>query len=80
MIDAFVLGRVGIALDSSRPALRRAARADERIAAVVCDAWRALPIRDGVVAAVLCVFAPRNAEELRRIGYVGGRARRGGEG
>jgi 23S rRNA (guanine745-N1)-methyltransferase len=58
-------GRVGIALDSSRYALRRAARAG--LAAVGCDAWRALPVRDGVAAAVLCVFAPRNADELRRI-------------
>jgi 23S rRNA (guanine745-N1)-methyltransferase len=58
-------GRVGIALDSSRYALRRAARGG--LAAVGCDAWRALPVRDGVAAAVLCVFAPRNADELRRI-------------
>jgi 23S rRNA (guanine745-N1)-methyltransferase len=60
-------GRVGIALDSSRAALRRALKADARIAAVVCDAWRRLPIRDGVAAAVLSVFAPRNVGEMRRI-------------
>jgi 23S rRNA (guanine745-N1)-methyltransferase len=29
--------------------------------------WRGLPVRDGVAAAVLCVFAPRNAAEMRRI-------------
>jgi SAM-dependent methyltransferase len=63
-------GRVGIALDSSRAALRRAARAG--LGAVVCDAWRALPVRDGVAAAVLCVFAPRNVDEMRRILAPGG--------
>ena len=64
-------GRVAIALDSSRYALRRAARAG--LAAVGCDAWRALPVRDGVASAVLCVFAPRNVQELRRILAPGGR-------
>jgi len=62
-------GRVGIALDSSRYALRRAARAG--LGAVVCDAWRGLPVRDGVADAVLCVFAPRNTDELRRIAAPG---------
>jgi 23S rRNA (guanine745-N1)-methyltransferase len=61
----------GIALDSSRYAARRAARAG--LASVVCDAWRALPVRDGVAAAVLCVFAPRNPGEMRRISAPGGR-------
>jgi 23S rRNA (guanine745-N1)-methyltransferase len=63
-------GRVGIALDSSREALRRAAR--DGLGAVVCDAWRALPVRDGVADAVLCVFAPRNVDEMRRILAPGG--------
>ena len=62
--------RVGIALDSSRYALRRAARAG--LGAVVCDAWRPLPVRDGVADAVLCVFAPRNAAEMRRVLAPGG--------
>jgi 23S rRNA (guanine745-N1)-methyltransferase len=61
---------VGIALDSSRYAARRAARAG--LGAVVCDVWRGLPVRDGVAAAVLCVFAPRNAVEMRRILAPGG--------
>jgi 23S rRNA (guanine745-N1)-methyltransferase len=60
----------GIALDSSRYAARRAARAG--LGAVVCDVWRGLPVRDGVAAAVLCVFAPRNAAEMRRILAPGG--------
>src|ERR1700742_1792505 len=58
---------VGIALDSSKYALRRAARAHPRIGAVACDAWRALPIRDEAATLVLSVFAPRNATEIARI-------------
>jgi 23S rRNA (guanine745-N1)-methyltransferase len=60
-------GRVGIALDSSKHAARRSARAHPRAGAVVCDVWRRLPVRDGAAAAVLDVFAPRNGPELRRI-------------
>ena len=59
--------RIGIALDSSTPALRRAAKAHPRIAAVACDAWRELPLADGAAAVVLSVFAPRNATEIRRV-------------
>jgi len=58
---------VGIALDVSKFALRRAARAHERIGAVVADAWRALPLREAAVDVAINVFAPRNAAELRRI-------------
>ncbi|HEY5197893.1 MAG TPA: methyltransferase domain-containing protein [Solirubrobacteraceae bacterium] len=60
-------GRRGVALDSSRPALRRAIRADPAIAGVVCDAWGPLPVRDGAADVVLSVFAPRNAAEIARI-------------
>jgi 23S rRNA (guanine745-N1)-methyltransferase len=60
-------GRAGLALDLSKHAARRAARAHPRIGAVVCDAWRELPVRDGAAALALCAFAPRNAGELRRI-------------
>ncbi|HEY1277995.1 MAG TPA: hypothetical protein VGF25_24020 [Thermoleophilaceae bacterium] len=60
-------GRVGLALDSSPAALRRAARAHPRMAAVGCDAWRPLPVRDGVAAVVLSVFAPRRGDELARV-------------
>lgn len=58
---------VGVALDVSKFALRRAARAHDRIGAVVADAWRALPLRDASVDVALNVFAPRNSAELRRI-------------
>ncbi|HEY3501906.1 MAG TPA: 23S rRNA methyltransferase [Actinocatenispora sp.] len=60
-------GRVGLALDLSRYALRRAARAHPRVAAVGADTWRPLPVRTGSVGLVLNVFAPRNAAEIRRV-------------
>ena len=60
-------GRVGIALDRSRYALRRAARAHERIGAVACDVWRRMPVADTAAVLALNVFAPRNGAELRRI-------------
>lgn len=60
-------GAAGLALDRSRYALRRAARAHPRAGAVACDVWRALPVRSGVAAVALSIFAPRNAAEMRRI-------------
>ena len=57
----------GFALDSSRPALRRAARGAPAITAVACDIWDALPLQDDVADVVLNVFAPRNAAEIRRV-------------
>jgi 23S rRNA (guanine745-N1)-methyltransferase len=65
-------GRVGLALDLSKHALRRAARAHPRIAAVACDAWRPLPVRDSVADLVLSVFAPRNGPEIARVLRPGG--------
>jgi 23S rRNA (guanine745-N1)-methyltransferase len=62
----------GLALDVSKPALRRAARAHPRMAAVACDSWRPLPLGDGVAAAVLNVFAPRNGPEIARVLRPGG--------
>ncbi len=65
-------GRAGLALDLSKHAARRAARAHPRIGAVVCDAWEALPVASGAVAVALDVFAPRNAPELARVLAPGG--------
>lgn len=64
--------RAGLALDTSTAALRRAAKIHPRIAAVGADAWKPLPLRDGVAALVLSVFAPRNVDELARILAEGG--------
>ena len=66
-------GARGYALDSSRPALRRAARAHPEITAVACDIWDALPLDDAVADVLLNVFAPRNAAEMRRVLAPGGR-------
>jgi 23S rRNA (guanine745-N1)-methyltransferase len=62
----------GIAVDASPAALRRAARAHERAAAVGADAWKPLPLRDGIATIVLSVFAPRNASEMARTLAPGG--------
>jgi 23S rRNA (guanine745-N1)-methyltransferase len=68
-----VPGRAGLALDASKFALRRAARAHPRIGAVGADAWHPLPVADASAAVVLNVFAPRNGAELRRILHPDGR-------
>lgn len=60
-------GRVGIALEIAKPALKRAARAHPRLGAVGADTWARLPVRDGAIAVALNVFAPRNAAELARV-------------
>lgn len=65
-------GAVGIALDSSRYAARRAARAHPRAGAVVADAWTGLPVRTGSIAVVLDVFSPRNGAETARVLRPGG--------
>jgi 23S rRNA (guanine745-N1)-methyltransferase len=73
--------REGIGLDTSKYALRRCAKraipgdgeprqaagTHARLAAVLADAWQTLPVRDDAAAAVLNVFAPRNADEIARI-------------
>jgi 23S rRNA (guanine745-N1)-methyltransferase len=58
---------VGVVLDSSRYAARRAARAHPRALAVVADTWARWPIGDGAVDRVLVVFAPRNGAETARV-------------
>lgn len=71
LLDRFP-GRLGLALDLSKHALRRAARAHSRIAAVACDAWSDLPVKDGAAGLVLSVFAPRNGPEIARVLQSGG--------
>ncbi|HEX5401449.1 MAG TPA: rRNA (guanine-N1)-methyltransferase [Pseudonocardiaceae bacterium] len=58
---------VGLALDVSPAALRRAARGHDRAGAAVWDVWRPWPVRDGAVAVLLNVFAPRNGLEFLRV-------------
>ena len=65
--------RAGLALDVSKYALRRAAKAHHRLGAVACDIWHGLPVADDCAAVVLNVFAPRNAAELARIMQPSGR-------
>jgi SAM-dependent methyltransferase len=58
---------VGLALDVSKPALRRAARAHPLAAAALADTWRRLPLADASAAVLLNVFAPRNGAEVHRV-------------
>ena len=62
-----VPGAVGVVLDVSRYAARRAARAHPRAMAVVADTWGRWPVRDAAVDRVLVVFAPRNGAETARV-------------
>ncbi|TDC67666.1 methyltransferase domain-containing protein [Actinomadura sp. GC306] len=57
----------GLALDISKHAARKAAKAHPRAGAVVADLWRPLPLRDGAADTVVNVFAPRNAAEFHRV-------------
>ncbi|MGC4809398.1 putative RNA methyltransferase [Micromonospora sp. DT228] len=64
---AAVPDAVGLALDVSKPALRRAARAHPRAAAALADTWQRLPLADASTAVLLNVFAPRNGPEFHRV-------------
>ncbi|MEU2080368.1 putative RNA methyltransferase [Streptomyces albus] len=65
-------GAVGLALDASSYALRRAARAHPRAGAASWDVWQPFPVRDGCADVVLNVFAPRNGGEFHRVLRPGG--------
>ena len=67
-------GRAGLALDLSKHAARRAARAHPRADPAVADAWSRLPVRDGVAGLVLSIFAPRDGAEMARVLAPGGAA------
>lgn len=68
---AAVLDRIptatGLATDISVPACRRAARAHDRLGAVVADTWAGLPIADHRIDLLLVIFAPRNPAEFARL-------------
>jgi len=57
----------GLVLDSSVAALRRAAKAHPRGAAVGSSIWEPWPLPDRSVDVVLDVFAPRNPTEFHRV-------------
>ena len=60
-------GAFGLALDASKPAIRRAARAHPRLDAVIADGWQPLPIADAAVGVLANVFAPRAGAEFARV-------------
>lgn len=57
----------GICLELSTAALKRAARAHPRAAAVGTDLRRTLPLADASAAVAMSVFGPRNIPEIRRV-------------
>lgn len=62
----------GIGVDASKPAVRAAARAHPEAAALLADAWGALPLADASAQLIMSVFAPRNAAACRRVLAPGG--------
>jgi 23S rRNA (guanine745-N1)-methyltransferase len=60
-----------LALDVSPDAVAMAVRSTGAVG-VVTDVWRPLPVRSGRADVVMCVFAPRNADEFARILAPGG--------
>jgi 23S rRNA (guanine745-N1)-methyltransferase len=71
VMDALSAAR-GLGLDSSTYALRAAARAHPRAAAVACDLFGPIPVAASSVDLVLDVFAPRNPAEFHRVLRPGG--------
>jgi 23S rRNA (guanine745-N1)-methyltransferase len=59
--------RVGVTVDLSKPALRRAAAAHSRALALGADVWRRVPLAGGSSAIVTSVFGPRNPGETIRL-------------
>ena len=64
--------RLGVALDLSAVAVRRAARVHARAGAVVGDVTERLPVVAAAAAVVLDVFAPRNQREYARVLHADG--------
>lgn len=64
--------RYGLCVEASTAALRRAARAHPRAAAIGADVWGPLPVRTGTAGVALSVFGPRGVAEIERILGPGG--------
>lgn len=58
---------LGLALDLSKPACKKAARRHPRLMAVVSDITARLPLQDACAGLVLSSFAPRRPAEISRI-------------
>jgi 23S rRNA (guanine745-N1)-methyltransferase len=58
---------LGLAIDLSKYAARRAAKAHGRLNVVVADIWEELPLKEHSIDLALNVFAPRPARELYRV-------------
>lgn len=65
--------RIGLGVDNSKFAARRAAKCHPRASAVVADIWDEIPVKSGAAALVVNIFSPRNGEEIERIKAEGGR-------
>lgn len=59
--------RLGLGLDNSKYAARRAARCHPRAGSIVADVWAGIPMQDRSVPVLLDVFAPRNGPEIERV-------------
>jgi 23S rRNA (guanine745-N1)-methyltransferase len=57
---------LGLAIDLSKYAARRAAKTHDRLNVAVADIWDGLPLKDNSVDLALNVFSPRPARELFR--------------
>jgi 23S rRNA (guanine745-N1)-methyltransferase len=57
---------LGLAIDLSKYAARRAAKAHARLNVAVADIWQGLPLKEHSIDLALNVFAPRPAHELSR--------------
>lgn len=66
-------GGPGVVVEVSTAALKRAARAHPRAAAVGADVRRGLPFADATADLVTTVFAPRSVPEVTRVLRPGGR-------
>jgi 23S rRNA (guanine745-N1)-methyltransferase len=63
---------LGLAIDLSKYAARRAAKAHKQLDAVVADVWDGIPLKDDSVDILIVSFAPRPTKEFFRVLKGGG--------